>query len=273
MVSASARTRGTRARTAAVSWRQRGHGQALQAVGEQAGLADPFGHGQRVLQVVLGLGQVAVQQQEPGQEERGVADVLLLGLQCRGQAAARIVQVGLVHQEPVLRHPRHGQVKVVAVLPDRRAPVEHRAGRRQRGQGLLQPGVRCCTGRPGRRPSAPATPRRWPRPSPPGSRRAGPRRRRRRPRPPRSGYRTPPAAPAGSAGAPGGACHRRGRRAGRPGTPPWPGAPPGAPEHVGQLGLHSTAAVVLARDLQAERKEEMASSLAKDAVAWSPAIS
>ena len=88
--------------------------------------------------MVLGLGQVAAQQQEPGQEERGVADVLLLGLLGRGQAAARIVQVGLVHPEPVLRDPRHGQVKVVAVLPDRRAPVEHRAGRRQRGQGLLQ---------------------------------------------------------------------------------------------------------------------------------------
>jgi hypothetical protein len=117
---------------------QRGHGQALQAVGEQAGLADPFGHGQRVLQVVLGLGQVAVQQQEPGQEERGVADVLLLGLLGRGQAAARVVQVGLVHPEPVLRNPRHGQVEVVAVLPDRGAPVEHRAGRGQRGQGLLQ---------------------------------------------------------------------------------------------------------------------------------------
>ena len=79
-----------------------------------------------------------MQQQEPGQEERGVADVLLLGLLGRGQAAARIVQVGLVHPEPVLRDPRHGQVKVVAVLPDRRAPVEHRAGRRQRGQGLLR---------------------------------------------------------------------------------------------------------------------------------------
>ena len=88
--------------------------------------------------MVLGLGQVAVQQQEPGQEERGVADVLLLGILGRGQAAARVVQVGLVHPEPVLRDPRHGQVKVVAVLPDRRAPVEHRADRRQRGQGLLQ---------------------------------------------------------------------------------------------------------------------------------------
>ena len=116
---------------------QRGHGQAEQAVGPQGGLADPFGQGQRVLQVVLGLGQVAVQQQEPGQEERGVADVLLLGIGGRGQAAARVVQVGLVHPEPVLRDPRHGQVKVVAVLPDRRAPADHRADRVQRGQGLL----------------------------------------------------------------------------------------------------------------------------------------
>ena len=116
---------------------QRGHGQAEQAVGPQGGLADPFGQGQRVLQVVLGLGHVAVQQQEPGQEERGVADVLLLGIGGRGQAAARVVQVGLVHPEPVLRDPRHGQVKVVAVLPDRGAPADHRADRVQRGQSLL----------------------------------------------------------------------------------------------------------------------------------------
>ena len=118
---------------------QRGQAKSDQARTHQLDLADSLGMDPRRLEVLLRLGQAALQQEQPADVVGRVTDVLVIASLRRRQALAHALDVGVLHPEAVLHHPGQRGELVKAVRPGRDLPGLHRGpGRPQHRQGKLR---------------------------------------------------------------------------------------------------------------------------------------